>query len=144
MSAKRRSVVYIDASALVKLVLTEPESEALVGALAGTLDLITSVLGAVETQRAVLAASEDDALDERTEDMLQAVTLVGITEDIRRRAGRIRPASLRTVDAIHLATALSFGNELETMIVYDRRLFDAARAIGLGVLAPGADRLLDT
>ena len=67
-----------------------------------------------------------------------AVTLVGITEPIRQAAGTLRPALLRTLDAIHLATALSFGAELEAFIAYDRRLAQAALAAGLAVRAPGA------
>ena len=138
MSAEERSVLYLDASALVKLVLPEAESAALVAALAGGPRLITSAVGAIETRRALLAASDDPELAEKAEEVLTAVTLVGITEPIRWTAGMLRPAALRTLDAIHLATALSFGAELEAFVVYDRRLAEAALAAGLEVRAPGA------
>lgn len=130
----------MDASALVKLVLPEPESGALVAALAGGPELITSTVGAIETHRAILAAGGDDELADEAERVLDAVTLVAITEPIRRAAGALRPAFLRTLDAIHLATALSFGEELAAFVAYDRRLAEAAGAAGLEVRAPGALR----
>ena len=138
MSAEARGSLYLDASALVKLVLPEAESEALVAALAGGYELITSTVGAIETRRAVLTAGDDESLAEEAEEVLRAVTLVGITEPIRHTAGTLRPALLRTLDAIHLATALSFGAELEAFVAYDRRLAGAALAAGLDVRAPGA------
>ena len=138
MSAEARGVLYLDASALVKLVLPEAESEALAATLAGGAGLITSTVGAIETRRALLAAGSDEELAEEAEQVLAAVTLVGITEPIRQAAGTLRPALLRTLDAIHLATALSFGAELEAFVVYDRRLAQAALAAGLEVRAPGA------
>ena len=138
MSAEERGALYLDASALVKLVLPEAESAALVAALASGLELITSTVGAIETRRALLAAGDDGELADAAEEVLGAVTLVGITEPIRRAAGTLRPAALRTLDAIHLATALSFGSELEAFVAYDRRLAEAALAAGLDVRAPDA------
>ncbi len=138
MSADGPGVLYLDASALVKLVLPEPESLALASLAAGGFDLATSTVGAIETRRAVLAAVGDDSLGEQVEDLLQSVSLVGVTEEIRRAAGMLRPALLRTLDAIHLATALAFEGELRGFVAYDRRLADAASAAGLGVLAPVA------
>jgi len=137
MSAETRRALYLDASALVKLVLPEAESAALVASLADGPELITSTVGAIETRRALLAAGDDEELADAAEEVLGAVTLVGITEPIRRTAGTLRPAGLRTLDAIHLATALSFGAELEAFVAYDRRLAAAAVVAGLEVRAPG-------
>ena len=138
MNAEARGALYLDASALVKLVLPEAESEALLAFLAGGPELITSTVGAIETRRALLVAGGDEDLAEEAEKVLTTVTLVGITEPIRHAAGALRPALLRTLDAIHLATALSFGAELEAFVAYDRRLAEAALAAGLDVRAPGA------
>lgn len=137
MSAETRRALYLDASALVKLVLPEAESAALVASLADGPELITSTVGAIETRRALLAAGDDQELADAAEEVLGSVTLVGITEPIRRTAGTLRPAGLRTFDAIHLATALSFGAELEAFVAYDRRLAEAAVVAGLEVRAPG-------
>jgi uncharacterized protein len=67
---------------------------------------------------------------------LEEIVLVAVTETILRRAANLEPAPLRSLDAVHLATALDVG--AEAMIVYDRRLADAARGYGLTVLSPGA------
>jgi uncharacterized protein len=67
---------------------------------------------------------------------LEEIVLVAVTESILRRAATVEPAFLRSLDAVHLATALDTG--AEAMIVYDRRLADAARAHGLTVMSPGA------
>lgn len=142
MSAEtERGLLYVDASALVKLILPEAESAALVEELSTGTRLISSILCAVETRRALLLAGSDEDLATRAEEILDTVTLVGMTEAISRAAGTLRPPRLRTLDAVHLATALSFGKELEALVAYDRRLCEAARFAALEVRAPGSETI---
>src|SRR3989304_656045 len=118
MSAERDGGgVSLAASALVKLVLPEEESAALVGALADTRELVTSVVGAVETRRAVLGATAGDELaGGRAADILDAVTLVGVNDAIRDLASALTPFSLRSLAAIHLATALVVAPALDAFV----------------------------
>lgn len=68
--------------------------------------------------------------------VLDAVTLIEVTTAHFELAGRLDPAILRTLDAIHLAVALDLGDDLEGMVSYDDRLAEAALATGIAVLAP--------
>jgi predicted nucleic acid-binding protein len=116
----------------VKLALPETESAALEAAVRGT-SLVTSEVVEVEVRRAVRRGRPGA---ERAVDLpLSGVSLIPLDDRIRRLAGTLGPSSLRTLDAIHLATALAVG-ELDELIAYDRRLVDAARAQGLAVLSP--------
>lgn len=62
--------------------------------------------------------------------------IVELDETIASAAARVEPPSLRSLDAIQLASALAIGEELEAVVTYDRRMADAARAAGLAVMAP--------
>ena len=97
-------VVYLDASALVKLVVEEAETAALLAYLAARPDRVTSILARVEVVRALRRASVDQQA--RLEAVIEALTIVGLGDAIVVRAGRVGPPALRTLDAIHLATAL--------------------------------------
>jgi len=128
-------LTYIDSSALVKAVLLEPESDDLLRHFRQTRpSLIASSLLKVETTRAIRQVEPTKGLAELNS-ALEEIVLVAVTETILRRAANLEPA-LRSLDAVHLATALDVG--AEAMIVYDRRLADAARGYGLTVLSPGA------
>jgi uncharacterized protein len=128
-------LTYIDSSALVKAVLREPESDDLLRHFRQTRpSLIASSLLKVETTRAIRQVEPTKGLAELNS-ALEEIVLVAVTETILRRAANLEPA-LRSLDAVHLATALDVG--AEAMIVYDRRLADAARGYGLTVLSPGA------
>lgn len=118
----------------MKLVLLERESGALVEVVQPA-DLASSVIGAVETRRAIRAAGADPSA---ADSILDALTLIGVSEAIRHAAATLDPPLLGTLDAVHLATAMSLGDELEALIAYDRRLGDAAEAAGLSVRAPPA------
>lgn len=138
MSAELRAV-YLDASALVKLVLPESESGALASTLAPVPEVVTSVLGAIELRRAVALATSGNQADlTRADALLEAVTVVAITDPIRALAASLEPFRLRTLDAVHLATALILRPRVEGFVAYDRRLVQAAREAGLRVLAPGS------
>lgn len=116
----------------MKLVLPEVESAVLERAVLAR-HLVASELVEVEVRRAVRRSRPAAAgLVDRP---LSGVWFIPLDDDVRRLAARLDPPGLRTLDAIHLATALSVG-ELDELIAYDRRLVDAARQRGLTVLSP--------
>ncbi len=127
--------VYLDASALVKLVAREQETNALVAFLAQHPSQATSVIGLVEVRRA--AARRPGVAAERVEDVLGRISAIGVDLATVAVAGSIGPVALRTLDAIHLASAAALGDDLEAFVTYDRRLADAARGLGMPDAAPG-------
>jgi predicted nucleic acid-binding protein len=127
---------YLDASALVKLAVHETETPALEQAVLNRDALFTSEVGAIELHRALARTGRPAAL-EQADAVLDAVFLASLTSAIRTRAGRIEPTSLRTLDAIHVATAASLPLPDLDFITYDDRQANAARALGLRVLQPG-------
>jgi predicted nucleic acid-binding protein len=126
-------LAYLDASAFVKLVLDEPESKPLDLAL-DDWRWTSSALLEVEATRTIRRrdASRLDALRA----LLGAVRIVEIDADVRRVAAALPDTTLRSLDAIHLATALSLGERCGTIFAYDDRLIAAARAHGLAVTVP--------
>jgi predicted nucleic acid-binding protein len=129
------SLLYLDASALVKLVITEQESAALRIFIAGDPLLISSRIGAVELRR-VAARQDEQPAEPQVDAVLANMLLVEVDELVAASAGTVAPTSLRTLDAIHLASAMTLAPELDALITYDARLADAARAAGLNVVAP--------
>lgn len=84
--------------------------------------------------RAVRRAAPDRVVQARA--VLDALTLLEVTTAVFEEAGRLDPAVVRSLDAIHLAAALSLGDDLDGLVTYDERLADAARANGVAVVAP--------
>ena len=130
-----RAGVYLDASALVKLVLPEAETSALRTLIAVSGPIISSRLAHVEVRRAVARIAEPGD-EEHVTELLRGVQTIELDEAISLIAATVSPSVLRSLDAIHLASALSIGDELGAIITYDTRLADAARAAGLAVEAP--------
>jgi predicted nucleic acid-binding protein len=126
-------LAYVDASAFVKLFLLERESEALAIA-AQSWQLASSALLEVEAVLAVRRRRPDAETTVRG--MLQGLELIEIDADIRRAAAGVANPHLRSLDAIHVATALSLGDHCATFFAYDQRLIAAARAHGLTVTVP--------
>lgn len=124
---------YLDTSAFVKLVRSEPESSALRRELAGR-ELISSALLTVEGRRAARRYGELAA--RRARAALTAITLVPLDEPILQAAAELVPAELRSLDALHLATVVSLGEDLERLFCYDGRLKDAAQSLGIEVSQP--------
>lgn len=122
--------LYVESSALVKLIIDEPESEKLHRALVGAW-LVSSRLTDVEVHRAAQIADRTA----RAYDVLERCDLVAVDEDVLTRARELVSPRLRTLDAIHLATALKVHSR--RFATYDRRLIEAASAEGLAVLHPG-------
>jgi len=127
--------IYLDSAALVKLVHAEAETQALRDWLDERIDLpwISSALLEVEAFRALARYAPASA--SRLARVLDLVDLVDIDVGVRILAQTVRPATVRSLDAIHLATALRIRPAL--FVTYDKRLADAARETGLTVEAPG-------
>ena len=127
------SVAYVDASALVKLIVDEAESGALLRWSIEVDRLVTSRVGIVETVR---AASRRDHDDLRRSRVLTDVGIYELDDGIAAVAASLAPPALRTLDAIHLATAMALLPELDAFVSYDDRMAEAARALGLPVVRP--------
>ncbi len=129
-------MIALDSSALVKLVLDEPESAALETWLSGRtpLSVTASELVRVEVIRAVARADSAGVPGART--LLAGVDLVPVSRDLLDTAADLGPPSLRGLDAVLVATALTLGPVLEVFVVYDERLARAATEAGLPVVAP--------
>jgi predicted nucleic acid-binding protein len=125
---------YLDTSAFVKLVRAEPESHALRNELTGR-ELISSTLLTVEGRRA--ARRYGELATRRARAALTAITLVPLDEPVLDAAAELDPVELRSLDALHLATIVSLGEDIECLYCYDSRLGDAARALGIKVSQPG-------
>jgi predicted nucleic acid-binding protein len=134
-------VLYADTSALVKLVIREPESAAVERELMSWERLATSELTAIELPRAVARARSvgraDDAAARLVLEILAAFSAVPRTDDVRALAAHLEPVELRTLDAIHIASALAVGEDLGAVMTYDRRMANAAERLGLEVATPG-------
>lgn len=128
------TVIYLDASAIVRIVADEPGRHAAVAYVALHEARVTSVVSAIEVPRAVARKRADAAPAAAL--YLHDLVLVALDRGIVSRAGSLTPVSLRTLDAIHLATAMELGPELHALVTYDTRLADAARSLGLPVAAP--------
>lgn len=128
-------MLYLDSSAIVKLVVREPETAELVQALDADPDVISSHIAWTEVVIATRRAGRSTA---RAERILNGIALVPLDDAILREAATLGPKDLRTLDAIHLATAISLRPDVETVITYDVRQAHAASALGLEVLSPGS------
>jgi len=125
---------YLDSSAIVKLVVAEPESQALRTYLRRRRPLVSSALARTEVLRALLPAGEI-ALS-RSREVLRRLDLVRISDRVLDAAGVLEPAQVRSLDAIHLATAQLLGEDLGQVITYDDRMAEAARSLGLTTTSP--------
>lgn len=131
------SLLYLDSSAIVKLVRRERETEALFGLLADWPERVSSDLARVEVPRAVRRAGGSPDAVQRAGEILDRLGLIHVDAEVLSLAAEVSPGELRTPEAIHLATALSLGSDLGALAVYDERLARAAAASGLSVLSPG-------
>ena len=129
--------VYLDSSALLKLILPEPESAALEKELQRRPDWLSSALAAIECRRALRRIHAPATVIDRAGCVLEMTTLLRLDEAVLRLAERVGPPALRSLDAIHLAAALSIGDVPEAFITYDDRLAAAARRAKLHVIQPG-------
>jgi len=126
--------IYLDSSAIVKLVVREAESAALIRYLRRRRPLVSSALARTEVARSLLPLGV--AAGQRAEDVLARIELIRLNDRVLTTAGAILPPDVRSLDAIHLATAKLLGPELKRLVTYDARMASAARALGLVVVAP--------
>jgi predicted nucleic acid-binding protein len=89
--------------------------------------------------RAVRRATAQPGAEQRAEKVLAGLHLLKMDDDIFSAAARLEPRSLRSLDALHLASALSLGADLGAIVIYDSNMSAAAKAHGLQVLAPGSN-----
>jgi predicted nucleic acid-binding protein len=127
--------VYLDSSALVKLIAPEAETGALLAFLADHPRQVTSRLAHVEVARAATRLGLSEA--PRVDAVLAQVSVSELDAEVAALAARLGPVALRTLDAIHLATALRLAGILAAIVTYDDRQADAAGGLGLVVAAPG-------
>jgi predicted nucleic acid-binding protein len=118
----------------VKLVAIEAETSVLSEFLAPRQPLVSSGLASTEVRRAVLPLG--DRFLRQARDVLARFELVRVSDEVLEDAGRLEPTSLRSLDAIHLATAALFGSTLGGVVSYDRRMRNAALSYGWSVHAP--------
>jgi uncharacterized protein len=128
-------VAYLDASAVVKLLVQEPETAALRRRLPNWPRRASAALLRIELLRTIKRAGLPRLLtDARRE--LASIHLIRLDDDLLERAADLEPADMRSLDAIHLAAALGLGSELGAVITYDARMISAAQALGLPVIGP--------
>ena len=127
------SFIYVDSSALIKLVIPERESVALRRWLRGR-EIVSSRIAQVEVVRGV-RRTRWEARPGASELLLE-IDLIGVDAQVVTAASELAPPELRSLDAIHLATALYIGEELDGFVTYDRQLGRAATAAGLAVESP--------
>jgi predicted nucleic acid-binding protein len=132
MSAER--AIYIDSSAIVKLVIAEPESASLRRYLRRRGPLVVSSLARTEVGRALLPLGP--VAVRRGIDVLARLDLIRVSDRILADAATQMPANLRSLDAIHLATIRQLGASITRVLTYDERMSRAVGAVGLTVVAP--------
>ena len=128
-------VAYLDASAVVKLLVREAETAALRRRLTSWPRRASSALLRVELLRTVRRAGLP-RLMEGARRQLASIDLIRLDDDVLERAAQIEPTTVRSLDAIHLAAALGLGADLAAVVTYDARMSTAAQALGLPVIAP--------
>ena len=126
--------VYLDSSAIVKLAAREPQSMALRRYLRRRRPLVSSALARTEVLRALLPAGAEAVARGRS--VLQRLDLVRVNDRILNAAGELHPKDLRSLDAIHLATALELGRDLAVVVTYDERMTKGAKQLGIRTAHP--------
>ncbi|MBK9090638.1 MAG: type II toxin-antitoxin system VapC family toxin [Holophagales bacterium] len=139
-SAKRTDVaatlIYLDSSALVKLVVHENGTDELRAWLSSHPAVVSSAVAVTEVRRAIGRISARRSLSDRARLVLDGVALLTVDNAVLEVAAGLMPPGLRTLDAIHVASALSLGADLLAFVTYDDRQAGAARKAGLPVMRP--------
>ena len=126
--------LYLDTSALVKLVIAEKESEEL-REFVGHRGMVSSQVTQTELVRAVNRA--EPARIDAAEELLADMIFLVVDRLLTARAGWVRPVTVRSLDAIHIASAAAMERDLEALVTYDRRMVTASQTAGLPVVSPG-------
>jgi predicted nucleic acid-binding protein len=126
---------YLDSSAILKYVFAEPERPAMVKAL--TSQASSSELARLEVKRAVFRINPKDI--ELANEELSRINFVSISNQVLTVAESFTGSvTLATLDAIHVATAITLGHQIEGIITYDKQMISNAAVMGIKVLSPGA------
>lgn len=126
---------YLDTSAAVKLIFDERESTAMRRwSDAIETQIVSSDLLRTELIRVTRRVDPEQMTQARA--LLDSLILLKLSTSVCERAAILEPVALRSLDALHLAAALELGDELKGVVTYDRRLGDAARALGIPAIAP--------
>lgn len=136
-------MIYFDASAIVRLLVSgESYRDELLDYLRPRLGdpAVTSVVGYVEVCRTLVRLGVDPAQQRAALAALADFKLVAVTDEVRRAAATLPGKALRSLDALHVASAQQLGALLDVLVTYDHRMIDAARAEGLPVTSPGMAR----
>ncbi len=128
------TATYLDSSAIVKLVIDEPESLALRRYLRRRRPLISSALARTEVLRALLLEGAEGLARGRA--ALERLDLVRLNDRLLSAAGTMLPPHLRSLDALHLATAQNLGSDLSHIVTYDERMIEAALNVGIKTASP--------
>ena len=126
-------MIYVDTSALAKLVIPEAESAAMRDF--AEADMVTSALASTELRRTVRRVAPHLAVE--AERVLERVMQLVVDTEVLRAASSLDPKGLRTLDAIHLATAMRVRDDITALVAYDERLLSAARLAGIPTASPG-------
>lgn len=128
-------MIYLDASALVTLVSGRRYVSELRDFLATQpgVPMATSTLGFIETVRTLDQIGEHPTV---MTDLVRDLTEILLTDEVRDSAALL-PGRVRTLDAVHIASAQVIGDALEVLVTYDRRMLEVARSVGLPAEAPG-------
>jgi len=127
-------VTYVDSSAIVKLAVAEPESAALRQYLSRRRPLVSSTLAQTEVARALMPSGPEAVA--RGEFVLRRIQLLRVNDRVLTEAGQMTPTELRSLDAIHLASARQLGASVRQIVTYDERMAEAAKACGWAVSSP--------
>ena len=139
--AQRAFILYVDTSALLKLLVREAESTAIEAELVQWPNLATSVVTEVELPRAVARARAERpeaVIDESLilQGVIASAAIIELSEDIVTAARNVEPIHVGALDSIHIASALSLGPELAGVATYDHRMADALTRAHVNVIAP--------
>jgi uncharacterized protein len=129
------SLIYLDSSAIVKLVVDEPETSPLREALRDRPGRVSSAIALVEVHLAA-GRRTPSVPPGRIDTILAGLVLIPVDQPTLEQAARRGGQGLRALDAVHLATAQSLGTDLDSFVAYDHRLLAAARASGLRTEEP--------
>src|SRR2546425_9252586 len=128
-------VAYLDTSAVVKLLMAERESPALRKWLRRRPDRVSAALLRVELVRVVRRAGFPRLIPEARK-LLAGIHLIRLDDALLDRAADLDPTEIRSLDSIHLAAAVSIGDDLAAVVSYDDRLLAAATSLGLPIASP--------
>lgn len=129
------SALYLDGSAFIKTIMEEQDSDALRAFLAGEHGrYVSSTLTRTEAMRAVRFLGPEALA--RVREALRRIDLVSIDDRILDAAGLLDPGVLRSLDAIHVATALALGDDLDVVVTYDERMIRASSLLGIPTATP--------